>query len=381
MTSILRHLRKMSSAPPKPTLLYVGHPIAHAHAQWKTFQSHFNILSYTTRLSKPDLITAFRPGGPYAHISGIIRPNNSSTDLPRFDAALAAALPPSCKIISSANHGYDGEDTAALAARGVWYCNGAGGADASTADTALFLIIAAFRYTSFCENVLRTTRRGDFFSVEREAVDVARNPGGHVLGIVGLGQIGRAVAERARAIGMRIHYYGRRRKGEDVERALGGAVYHGDLEGMLKVADCVLLACPHTAETHHLLNRETFAVMKRGVRVVNIGRGKCVDEEALADAIDEGIVAGAGLDVYHDEYVSSLRSRGCALLTRDTIYRPTINPRLLDNWKITLLPHIGGGSIDTKAVGSPFFPWVYFHHLTFPRTSNALQWKTSRLCF
>ena len=83
--------------------------------------------------------------------------------------------------------------------------------------------------------------------------------------------------------------------------APGPVTYHENLESMLKVSDCVLLACPHTPETHHILNKGTFKVMKRGARVINVGRGKCIDEEALADAIDDGIVAGAGLDVYHDE--------------------------------------------------------------------------------
>ncbi|KAL1959414.1 hypothetical protein VTO42DRAFT_2217 [Malbranchea cinnamomea] len=313
----------------KPILLYVGHPIQYETSRWAKLQTSFTILPYTKGLSKPELISAFRPGGAYSSIDGILRPNSSDIDLPRLDKELVAALPPTCKIIASANHGYDGEDTDELARRGIWYCNGAGGADDSTADTGLYLIISAFRHTTLCEHRLRTLRKGDFFSVEKEAVEISRNPRGHILGIVGLGQIGRAVAARALAIGMKIHYFGRRRKSAELEAALGGAVFHEALDSMLKVADCVLLACPHTPETHHILDHNAFHSMKRGVRIVNIGRGKCIDEEALADAIDAGIVAGAGLDVYHDE--------------------PTINPRLLDNWKITLLPHIGGGTKDTKA--------------------------------
>lgn len=289
----------------KPVLLYVGEPIREANrAKWAEFSKHFTVLPpYVRTGTKDDVLAAFRPGGPYSQIDGIIRPSNTSNNLPRFDKHFIAHLPPSLKIIASVNHGYDREDTDELARRGIWYCNGAGAANDSTADTALFLIIAAFRHTSFCEHTLRTARKGDYFAVEKQVVEISHNPRDKVLGIVGMGQVGVATAVRARALGMKIHYYGRRRKSAAVEREAGDAVYHPTLESMLRVADCVLLACPHSPETHHLLNRETFKLVKKGVRVINVARGKCIDEEALADALDEGIVASVGLDVYHDEYV------------------------------------------------------------------------------
>lgn len=152
-----------------------------------------------------------------------------------------------------------------------------------------------------------------FFDIEERAAKSAHNPRGRVLGIVGMGAVGSAVARRALAVGMEIHYFSRTRKDGAFERGeLGGAVYHADVGSLLRVADCVLLACPHTPETHHLLDAEAFGMMKRGVRVVNIARGKCIDEDALVDAIDDGIVAGSGLDVYHDEYVSSSSSSSSA---------------------------------------------------------------------
>jgi lactate dehydrogenase-like 2-hydroxyacid dehydrogenase len=346
-----------NAAARKPTLLYVGNPIEHAKSQWEKLRTSFTILPYTRRLSKPELIAAFQPGGPYAAIDGIIRPTNSTTDLPAIDEQLVAALPSSCKIISSVNHGYDNVDTEALARRGIWYCNGAGAADDSTADIGLFLIIAAFRHTSFCERTVQKLRSGDYFSVDRQIGNLAQNPRNRVLGVIGLGGVGRAVAERALTLGMRIHYFGRRRKSAVVEKNLGGAVYHETLAGLLKEADCVLVACPYSPETHHILHRETFGMMKRGVRVVNIARGKCIDEEALVDAIDEGIVASVGLDVYHDEYGGPILLSNCPDVHTDRISllacRPKINPRLLDNWMVTLLPHIGGATIDTQAVSVP----------------------------
>ncbi|EER27635.1 hypothetical protein D8B26_006273 [Coccidioides posadasii str. Silveira] len=322
--------RTMSSASntKKPTLLYVGEPIRGPNRErWARFRENFNILTYT-RTTKEDLLASLKPGGRYSQIDGIIRPcNTGNNNLPRFNKEFISHLPLSLKIISSSNHGYEREDTEELGRRGIWYCNGAGAANDSTGDIALLLIIAAFRYTSFCENNLRTTRKGDYFAVEDAVAPTSVNPRDKILGIVGMGEVGRAVSVRAKALGMKIHYFSRTRKSPKVEREAGVAEYHATLESLLKVADCVLLACPHSPETHHLLNKDTFKLMKRGVRVVNVARGKCIDEEALADAIDEGIVVGAGLDVYHDE--------------------PTVNPRLLDNWKITLLPHIGGACLDT----------------------------------
>ncbi|KAM5458267.1 putative glyoxylate reductase [Microsporum audouinii] len=313
----------------KPTVLYIGNPIRWHTERWAELEKRCNVLYYT-KLPLPELIEALGEGGKYSTIDAVFRPSNTlANGFPLFDKELIPHLPPSLKIIASVNHGYDGEDTEALAQRKIWYCNGAGAANDSTADLALFLIIATFRRLSFCEHTVRSLRRGDFYDIQDKVVDVAQNPHGKVLGIVGMGEIGQAVATRAIALGMEIHYFGRKRKSEELESRLGGAVYHSELGSLLGVADCLLLACPLTPETHHLLNSKTFGMMKRGVRVINVGRGKCVDEEALADALDEGIVSAAGLDVYQEE--------------------PKINARLLDNWNVTLLPHTGGATIDTQA--------------------------------
>ncbi|KAL2361640.1 hypothetical protein RJZ56_005478 [Blastomyces dermatitidis] len=177
-------------------------------------------------------------------------------------------LPTSCEIIASVNHGYDGIDTDELGRRGIWYCNGAGAANDSTADIALFLILAAFRYTTFSEGRLREMRAASYFSMEGDVLPYANTPRNRILGVVGMGGIGGEISVRARAVRMQIHYFSRTRKGADVEGLLGGAVYHPTLKGMLAVADCVVLACPHTPETHHIFNRETFAAMKKGVRQV-----------------------------------------------------------------------------------------------------------------
>lgn len=282
----------------KPTILYVGRPIVYAHEAWADFEKHFTIVTYDAE-SRSELVEALSPGGKYCSIDGIFRPNAPQNPLPILDKELISHIPPSCKIVSSSNHGYDGEDVAELERKGIWYCNGAGGATESTADIGLFLILATFRFTTFGEMALRENKSADWFSVEGICSE-SYAPGGKVLGIVGMGEIGEAVAKRALATGMKIHYFNRSKR-PFAEQAIGTATYHGSLESLLRVSDCVLLACPHTPETHQLLNRETFQVMKRGSRVVNIGRGKCIDEEALASALEDGHISSAGLDVFYDE--------------------------------------------------------------------------------
>lgn len=283
-----------------PKILYVGRPIVFAHEAWADFKEKFDIVVYDSQ-SKSELITAFAGGGKYSKIDGIIRPNAALNPFPPLDKDLISHLPPSCKIVSSHNHGYDGEDVLELERRGIWYCNGAGGATESTADIGLFLILATFRFTTFGEMTLREKGSADWFNVE-DICSQSHEPGGKVLGIVGMGDIGAAVAKRAQAIGMTIHYFNRRRR-PIVEESLGGATYHETVSSLLKVSDCVMLACPHTAETHRLLDATTLRMMKRGSRVVNIGRGKCIDEDALASALEDGHISSAGLDVFYDEYV------------------------------------------------------------------------------
>jgi lactate dehydrogenase-like 2-hydroxyacid dehydrogenase len=291
----------LAMSPTKPSILYVGQQVFFAHDTFERFQKNFNVLRYDLT-SKEEVIKAFAPGGKYATIDGIVRPNLGPNLLPSLDKELVAHLPASCKIVSYCNHGYDGEDTVELEKKGVWYCNGAGGATDATADTALYLILSVFRFTSYCENKLRTLGEADYFAVESVANE-AHDPKGHILGVVGPGSIGAAAAARAKALGMSVHYHSRTRK-PDLETALGPeTVFHQDLNEMLKVADCVLIACPHTPQTHHLLNAETFKLMKKGSRVVNIARGKVIDEDALVDALTTGIISSAGLDVFHEEYV------------------------------------------------------------------------------
>jgi len=146
------------------------------------------------------------------------------------------------------------------------------------------------------------------------------------LGIVGLGRIGQAVARRARGFGMQVSYAQRHRLEDPVERALLAA--YVPVDELFRTSDFVTIHCPLTAETRHIVSRERLATMRPGSVLINTARGPCVDEEALADALEHGPLAAAGIDVFEDE--------------------PRIHPRLLARPNAVLTPHIGSADRTTR---------------------------------
>lgn len=231
-----------------------------------------------------------------------------------FDADLLSALEPACKIVVSASAGYNEFDVDYFTRAGVWFCNAVHAVSEATADMALFLILATVRNTSVAE---RQAREGRW----KAGLTPSGDPKGRVLGIVGLGSIGRYVARKAAVFGMRVHYYNRRRLAPEVERELG-VTYYGDLHELLGSADVISLHTPLNAQTTGLISRKEFAAMKDGAILVNTARGAVVDEEALIQALESGKVARAGLDVFPAE--------------------PKINEYFMKSDKVVLQPHMGG---------------------------------------
>ena len=153
---------------------------------------------------------------------------------------------------------------------------------------------------------------------------------GKRLGIIGMGRIGQALARRARAFGLSIHYHNRRRVPAATEEALE-ATYWDSLDQMLVRMDIISVNCPHTPATYHLLSARRLKLLKPSVILVNTARGEIVDEVALARGLEAGEIAGAGLDVYEHE--------------------PAVNPRLLKlakSHKVVLLPHMGSATIEAR---------------------------------
>jgi glyoxylate reductase len=182
------------------------------------------------------------------------------------------------------------------------------------------LLLAACRRLSFCERALRA---GDW---QRGAATLGSRVHGKVLGIIGLGAIGQALARRAAAFGMTLLYHGPNRK-PDVEAALG-VQYRKTLEELLAESDIVSLNCPLTPASRHLMNAETLGQMKPGAVLVNTGRGPLVDENALVAVLDSGHLGAAGLDVFE--------------------FEPEVTPQLLAFDNVTLLPHIGSATAECR---------------------------------
>lgn len=239
----------------------------------------------------------------------------------RVDEDLLARAP-RLRVVANAVVGFDNVDLAACRTRGVQVTNTPDVLTDATADIAMGLLLAAVRRMTQAEASLRAGefKGWDFWDYLGGDVSGAR------LGIFGMGRIGRAVARRAAAFGMRIQYNSRTRLPSEEERALG--VEWVDWDALLTTSDVLSLHAPASPETRHVLNRESLRRMKPGSYLINTARGTLIDEEALVEVLRDGPLAGAGLDVYERE--------------------PTVHPGLLTLPNVTLLPHIGSATPATR---------------------------------
>ena len=233
----------------------------------------------------------------------------------------ALDLLPALRLVANYGAGYDGIDVAACAARGVAVTNTPGVVDGATADLAFALMLATRRRVVEGDSLLR---RGVWPSGDERffGQDIAQA----TIAIVGLGQIGRAVARRARVFDMHVRYNQRRRLPEADERALG--VDWGELDELLGIADVVSLHVPLADTTRHLIDARRLALMKPGAALINTSRGAVVDEEALIVALTSGRIS-AGLDVFAEE--------------------PRVPAGLLSLPNVVLTPHVGTATLRTRA--------------------------------
>ncbi|MEL7344553.1 MAG: D-glycerate dehydrogenase [Pseudomonadota bacterium] len=236
-----------------------------------------------------------------------------------FSAEVVAQLSPRLKIIANHSVGTDHCDLAALAARGITVTNTPGVLSDATAELAFLLMLGAARHAVQGDGTVRSGA-WDFWS---PAYMVGTQVTGARLGIVGLGGVGRALAQKARGFDMEVHYHNRRPL-EDAK----GAIYHETLDSLLAVADFVSLNCPTTPETIGMMNADRFAQLPKGAILVNAARGALVDEAALLDAIKSGHLAAAGLDCFVDE--------------------PGGNPAFADHQNIFMMPHVGSATRATR---------------------------------
>jgi len=240
----------------------------------------------------------------------------------RVDDAFLDAAGPALRIVANVAVGYDNVDVEACTRRGVVVSNTPGVLTEATADIAFALILMSTRRLGEGERLIRARTPWSWSMFFMLGTGLQ----GKTLGIVGLGQIGAATARRARAFGMRIAYAGRRRADPGVEAELGATML--DLDELLACADVVSIHTPLSAETRHLIDARRLALMKPTAHLVNTSRGPVVDEAALAAALRDGAIAGAGLDVFERE--------------------PAIEPGLLELENAVLIPHLGSATIETR---------------------------------
>ena len=243
------------------------------------------------------------------------------TDL--IDADVISAGAGRLKLIANFGAGVDHIDLSAAREAGIPVTNTPGVLTEDTADLAMALILSVPRRLFESEKLLRA----DGWDGWSPTFMMGRRIQGKKLGIIGMGRIGRAVARRARAFDLDIHYHKRTRLPADVEEELS-ATFWPDLDAMLDMADFVSVNCPLTAETHHLLNRERLMRLSPSSVLVNTARGEIIDEAALADLLADGRIAGAGLDVFEEE--------------------PRIHPKLLTLDNVALLPHMGSATLEAR---------------------------------
>lgn len=240
----------------------------------------------------------------------------------KIDAELLDAAGSQLKAVCNVAVGYNNIDVAACRERGVVVTNTPGVLTDATADIAMALILMTTRRLGEGERLIRSGQSWQWgmFMMLGTGLQGAR------LGLVGMGQIGTALARRARSFGMTIGYSNRR----PVSRALADELDadHLSLDELLATSDVVSLHCPYSAETHHLIGPAQLTAMRNTAYLINTARGPVVDEHALVVALERGQLAGAGLDVFEKE--------------------PEVHSGLLDRDDVVLIPHLGSATVETR---------------------------------
>jgi glyoxylate reductase len=242
----------------------------------------------------------------------------------QIDAGLIAQAGPQMRLIANYGAGVDHIDVATARQRGILVSNTPGVLTDDTADMTMALMLAVIRRIP---EGLAIMHEGRWTGWSPTAL-LGGRVGGRRLGILGMGRIGQAVARRARAFGMQIHYHNRRRLRPEIEDRLE-ATYWESLDQMVARMDVISINCPHTPSTFHLMNARRLKLMKPDAVIVNTSRGEVIDENALTRMLAAGELAGAGLDVYE--------------------HGTDVNPRLRELPNVVLLPHMGSATREGRA--------------------------------
>ncbi|KAF2098060.1 putative hydroxyisocaproate dehydrogenase [Rhizodiscina lignyota] len=289
--------------------------ITHARPEWESLSSILTLKEFPS--GGRDKFLDNCKSGLYDDVVAIYRSNASTAHTGLFNEELISALPKSLKYICHNGAGYDNIDVPAATKAGISISSTPIAVNNSTADTGIFLMIGALRQAYV---PLASIRAGEW----QGKATLGHDPHRKLLGILGMGGIGREMARRARAFGMTIQYHNRNRLSPDLEE---GARYVS-FDELLASSDVFSLNLALNPSTRHIIGGEELAKMKDGVVIVNTARGPLIDEKALVAALDSGKVASTGLDVYENE--------------------PQVEPGLLNNPRVMLLPHIGTMTYETQ---------------------------------
>jgi len=241
----------------------------------------------------------------------------------KIDAELINAAGEQLKLIANFGAGIDHIDVEAAVARKIIVSNTPGVLTEDTADIAMSLILSVSRRIVEGANVVTDGQYKGWTPTWM----CGRKLYGKRLGIVGMGRIGQALARRAKAFGMQVHYHNRKPVPDMVAEELG-ATWWDDLDQMLSRMDVISLNCPATKDTHHLLSAQRLALLQPHAILINTARGELIDEEALAEAVKSRAIFGVGLDVFERE--------------------PVVHPGLIGHPNVVLLPHLGSATIEAR---------------------------------
>jgi glyoxylate reductase len=245
----------------------------------------------------------------------------------RIDAGILSQAGPNLKLIANFGNGVDNIDVGTATNRGITVTNTPGVLTEDTADMTMALILAVPRRLAEGSQILTS---GNSWTGWSPTWMLGRRISGKRLGIIGMGRIGQAVARRARAFGLQIHYHNRRRVAAAIEQELE-ATYWDSLDQMLARMDIISVNCPHTPATFHLLSARRLKLIRSDAYIVNTARGEVIDEVAMTRLLEADEIAGAGLDVFEHE--------------------PAVNPKLVslaNAGKVVVLPHMGSATIEGR---------------------------------
>ena len=238
----------------------------------------------------------------------------------KFDSDLVSKLPETIKIISNFAVGFGNIDIDAAKKRNIVVTNTPDVLTDATAEIAMLILLGAARRAK--EGIEWANKKNWKWSAD---FLMGKQLSGSRLGILGMGRIGRAVADRARSFGMKIHYYNRSKLDKNLEKE---AIYHKSLESLLSVSDFFSINCPATKETKHIINKDTIKHFPDGAVISNSARGDMIDDDAMVEALKNGKVFCLGLDVYNGE--------------------PDIHPDYLALPNVFVLPHLGSATKKTR---------------------------------